>query len=326
MKKNNIIFISTFILIFSLCSVPLFSDDLTSAISSSLEETTKSISNDTVENTTQLNVCPDAYIGNFFPSVPPHFLIGLSASGTFIDTGDLSDAVKSIISQMGGTNSIDFSLPGTLVLPAYSLNARIGGFFLPFDIGVFGSFANVQNLNFTDYSASVNEFTFGADVRYAVLEGNIILPKISLGLGYIYTHQSFDFSVSKSYSGTYEGYTGSIDSSSSVGLTLNMNILYLQAQISKKLLFFVPYAGVREVLVSNNNSYEYSSTVNANGTADSYGVSGDVSSNGFDFADLQTQLFAGIGFNALFTQFTANACWNPRTNLWSASLSSVFRM
>ena len=322
MKKNNIIFISAFILIFSLCSVPLFSDELTSAISSSLEEATKSISSDTVENTTQLNVCSDAYIGNFFPSVPPHFSIGLSASGTFINTGDLSDAVNSIIHQMdqiSGTNFINFSIPDTLVLPAYSLNARIGGFFLPFDIGVFGSFANVQNLNYADYSASVNEFTFGADARYALLEGNIILPKISLGLGYIYTHQSFDFSVSKSYSST-------IDSSSSVGLKLNMNILYLQAQISKKLLFLVPYAGVRAVLVSNDNSYEYSSTVNANGTVGSNGTSGNVSSNGFNFTDIQPQIFAGIGFNVPFTQFTAHACWNPRSSLWSVSLSSVFRM
>jgi hypothetical protein len=314
---------------------------MTSAISSYLEDTTKSLSGDIVENTTQLNVCPDAYIGKFLPSVPPHFSVGLSVSGTLIDTGDISSAVDSIISQMQSTGDIDFSIPSSLVFPAYSINARIGGFFLPFDAGVFGSFASARDLQYADFSAEVSELILGADVRYAVLEGNMILPKISIGLGYIYTHQSFDFSVSKSYSGRYyydatNYIDGTIDGISSTGLKFNMNMLYLQAQISKKLLIFVPYAGVRAVLVSTANDYDYSSKVTADGMdsqtgtsatqTTSEGSSGTVSSNGFDFADLQPQIFAGVGFNVLFTQFTINACWNPRSNLWSASLSTVFRM
>ncbi|HAH61192.1 MAG TPA: hypothetical protein DCL73_03755 [Treponema sp.] len=324
MKKNTILF-SVSAAVFFLCSVPLFSDDTTAAISSYLEDTTKNLSGDIVENTTQLNVSPDAYIGKFLPSVPPHFSVGLSVSGTLIDTGDISNAVNSVIADMQSAGSIDFSIPDSLVLPTYSVNARIGGFFLPFDIGVFGSFASAQDLKYADFSAAVSELTLGADVRYALLQGNVILPKISIGLGYIYTRQSFDFSVAKSYTGTYESYSGIINSSASMGLKFNMNILYLQAQISKKLLVFVPYAGVRAVLVSTDNSYKYSSTVKAD-TTYTDGTSGNVSSHGFDFAELQPQIFAGVGFNVLFTQFTVNACWNPRSNLWSASLSSVFRM
>jgi hypothetical protein len=313
-----------------LCCATLFGEDMTSTISSYLEDTTSSISNDIVENTTQLNVYPEAYIGKFFPSVPPHFAVGLSVSGTLINTNDISSSVNSIIKDLQGTGSIDFSIPSSLVLPTYSVNARIGGFFLPFDIGVFGSVAYVQDLKYSDFSASVNELTFGADVRYAVLEGNFLLPKISIGLGYIYTRQSFDFSLSKSYSGTYNDgstdHSGTINSLSAIGFKFNTNMFYLQAQISKKLLFFVPYAGVRAILISTDNSYEYSNTVHSDGTDYKDGSSGKVSSNGFDFANLQPQIYTGIGFNVLLTQFTINACWNPRTNLWSASFSSVIRM
>jgi hypothetical protein len=325
MKKATFLFPAV-ILAASISSMPLSGDAATDAVAAGLSLTTKSLAEYVTENTTQLNVSPEAYIGKLFPSVPPHFSLGFSLSGTVIDTSSVSNTIDSVISDMQGTGFFNFTIPNALLLPAYSVNVRIGGFLLPFDAGVFGSFASVQNIKYADFSASGSEFTIGADVRYAVLEGNVILPKISIGAGYIYTRQSYGFGASKTYTGTYNSNPAVITSTTDVGIRLNMNILYLQAQVSKKVLFFIPYAGFRAVVVASDNSYEYKSNVNANGTDYPNSTSGTTASGGFDFAELQPQIFAGIGFNVLLTQFNVNACWNPRSNIWSGSVSSVFRM
>lgn len=334
MKKNSVILLAASLF----AAAPLFADD---AVLSSLDTLTEHLGNDIVENTVQLSVWPEAYIGNFLPSVPPHFGAGASLATTFISTDALSDSVDAIVNTMQASGVAGFSIPKYLPLPSYSFNARLGGFFLPFDMGVFGSFADINGMKFSDVSLSYKEFTIGTDARYAVLEGNAILPKISLGVGYIYSRQTLGVDISENYNGTYvydgtNSITGTVASSSTAGITVNMNTIYFQAQVSKKLLFMIPYAGARAVFTSFSNTYDYSSTVNSTGTDSSTSAqetkttttsgSGSQSSNLFDFSRIQPQLFAGIGFNAPFSQFSLNVCFNPRNMLWSGSLSAFFKM
>jgi hypothetical protein len=79
----------------------------------------------------------DAYIGKIFPSVPPHFGIGGSFGFTTMDL----PALKTLAGQLG------YGMPFTtdrLFFPVYTLEGRLGGFFLPFDIGVkFGTLPSV---------------------------------------------------------------------------------------------------------------------------------------------------------------------------------------
>ena len=79
-------------------AIPAFSDE--STISSYLGDFTTNLTEVIPENTTQLSVWPDAYIGKFLPSVPPHFGFGLSISGTLMDTSQLSGAINDITSTM----------------------------------------------------------------------------------------------------------------------------------------------------------------------------------------------------------------------------------
>lgn len=327
--------------------IPAFSDE--STISSYLGDFTTNLTEVIPENTTQLSVWPDAYIGKFLPSVPPHFGFGLSISGTLMDTSQLSGAINDITSTMqsGVTAASDafnitlptlFSIPDKFVMPVYSVNARIGGFILPFDIGVFGSYAYLDKLTYSDFTGNIDYLSLGADVRYALYEGNVLLPKISLGTGYIFARQKLGFNLSKSYQGSYTDpdtsttYNGTVVGSSATSVYVNTNTLYAQLQVSKKLLFLVPYAGVRAVLTYSTSGYSFSylSTITdaGNGTATiaQSNSSKSYATNGFDFANLQPQIYAGLGFNAPFSQFTLNACWNPRNNLWSASFNSCFKL
>ena len=65
-------------------------------VNNSFDSMIETFRNYTPENTSMLLTQPEAYIGKFFPSFPPHFTAGLSVSGTFLDTSFLKDAVSSI--------------------------------------------------------------------------------------------------------------------------------------------------------------------------------------------------------------------------------------
>ena len=97
-------------------------------------------------------VQPDAYIGKLFPSVLPHLSVGVNASVTPVNAGFISTnlnavstAVATALKESGAVSeteaaSFNFNLtfPDKLPYPAASVSARIGGFVLPFDIGLWG--------------------------------------------------------------------------------------------------------------------------------------------------------------------------------------------
>ena len=102
------------------------------------------------ETTTQLGVWSDAYIGKLFPSAPPHFGIGLTVSGTFMNTKEFSSTAEAIVNEINGktpgaSKDFNFSIPNTIPFPAYSINARLGGIILPFDVGLYGSYLKINS-------------------------------------------------------------------------------------------------------------------------------------------------------------------------------------
>ena len=114
-----------------------------------------------------------AYIGQF-----PHFALGITAGVTTISAG----AMQTLADAMGVTLPSDFSYASKtgLPLPGYTIDARIGGFVLPFDIGFKlgyippGTFPKVD----------LNYLLFGLDVRYGLLKDEGWSPALSVGLGY----------------------------------------------------------------------------------------------------------------------------------------------
>ena len=116
----------------------------------------------------------DAYVGQLLPI--PSLGVGVTAGATVMPLAIFEDLTNSL-----DVGSID-NLPGLgIPLPGYAVDARVGGIFLPFDIGL--KFGTLPELDLGNVSA---EYTnFGVDLRYAVLDGGI-LPKLSIGAGYNY--------------------------------------------------------------------------------------------------------------------------------------------
>ena len=66
---------------------------------------------------------------------------------------------------------------------------RIGGLFLPFDLDVSFMKTGQINANFIS-DITVDFLTLGLEGRYALLEGGVIQPRVSIGFGYFYNQGS----------------------------------------------------------------------------------------------------------------------------------------
>lgn len=314
---------------------------------------------------TQQNVWADAYIGKLFPSLPPHFGVGISLGGTKMDMTGLKDAAtafegmindfvpdsgdSSITDQLKGT--VDFgSIPDTFVMPTVSIDARIGGIFLPFDIGISAMMTNPSlfsvdlsdpnsltsmsapmNFNAFGFNGSADYLTLGIDIRYCVLDGGVILPKVSVGAGYNITKGSFGISSDKS----------GVDAN--MNLSFNTQVIYVQAEVSKSIMIATVFGGARALVSNTSTSWAW----NINGTKslrgnnliisgeDSGSRNADTTSSTYqdgkwDFSGVQPQLYAGVGFNFLVFQTSLSVCadirsFMDRTNyeeaLWSGAFS-----
>jgi len=182
-----------------------------------------------------------AYIGQF-----PHFGLGITAGVTTISAG----AIKTFTDAVGMTLPSDFSYVNTygLPLPGYTIDARIGGFVLPFDIGFKlgyippGTFPKVD----------VDYLLLGFDVRYGLLKDQGFTPAVSVGLGYNHVRTTVtvpgflggNVTIAQVYDpGTASNHTLSL-SNPDFGLDWSTNVVELKAQISKSLIFITPYLGV----------------------------------------------------------------------------------
>jgi hypothetical protein len=277
----------------------------TQKISDGLDDFTQELTVAIPQAATQQNVWADAYIGKLFPSVPVHLGGGFNVGLTHLDTSGLAMAA--------GQLGID-GIKDNYYMPVFTADLRIGGILLPFDLdlavmktGKIGTKQMGADLDF-DF------LTFGADFRYALIQGNVVLPKVSVGAGYFYNQGTF--SASSDYADATIEY--------------KTQTMYVQAQVSKKFLFLTPFAGVRGLVSSSDNSWNWNitdSTASATllGLSKKSSDSGTVKSDGLDFSELQPQVFAGIGFDFLVLQATASVTADLRNitdyGLWSGAVS-----
>lgn len=186
----------------------------------------------------------DAYIGQFFDA-PPHFGVGLSAGATTIDVNPATDLLKSF--------DVPYRL-SFLPLPAYVVEGRLGGFIIPFDIGVkFGALPDAPLL--ADSGVDINFLLAGADFRYGLIKQGVALPNVSIGFGVNYLKGGISASVGGERTFTFNDgttdHTFALDKPT-VGLSWETVTLELKAQVSKTLLIVTPYvgAGVSYAVVS----------------------------------------------------------------------------
>jgi hypothetical protein len=233
----------------------------------------------------------DAYIGKFLPSVPPHFGAGLALGYTTVNFEAFDDLL----------NQFDLSVPGgfnlgQMALPAYVAEARIGGFILPFDVGLkFGAFENLGN-----DSATVGYLLAGGELRYAVLDGkeNLLLPNVSVGVGLNYLNGSFAGSKSSfRFSGVLPGRDLDL-SRLTVGLQWETLALDFKAQVSKSFFILTPYIGLGASHAWSSAGY----TVEADLPATLTDADKDAINAGLKDAGLEAIDFSGKGFSTILKE------------------------
>lgn len=189
-------------------------------------------------NATVGNNWSDAFIGRF-----PHLGVGVAVGATTVPVASMT----ALFSSMGIALTAALDTYG-LPIPAAALSAKIGGFILPFDVGLKGMILP-ESLRTTLAEAGIDaEYTlFGGNIRYAVLKENILFPDISIGAGYNrlagaivtplgVTGQSFTFN-----DGTTNHTLAVTDPDLALRWTTDSYDFTLQ--VSKNLLFIRPYLG-----------------------------------------------------------------------------------
>jgi len=195
----------------------------------------------------------DAYIGKLFPSAPPHFGVGGSFGFT---TMDLS-SVEKLAGYFG--YSIPFST-NKMFLPAYTAEGRLGGFFLPFDIGF--KIGYLPPVGLWGSGMNMNYLLVGGDIRYAVLDSSI-WPKVSVGIGLNYMDAGVGGKVGSAQMISYG--SGSDDhvtlEKPDVNLKWNTLALDFKAQISKSFFIITPYLGLGASYAWSSAGYSVDSTI-----------------------------------------------------------------
>jgi hypothetical protein len=187
-------------------------------------------------NATVGNNWSDAYIGGF-----PRFGVGLAIGTTLVPI----DSVESLFASMD-----DIAVPDAigqlgLPIPAVGLSAKLGGLFLPFDIGLKAMVLPESVASVLSASGITADYSLiGGNLRFALLKEKLLFPDISVGAGY--NRLSGSVGVELPVANPTFDYNLIEITTTDPSLTLDWttNSFDFTLQISKSLLFLRPYAGV----------------------------------------------------------------------------------
>ncbi len=264
----------------------------------------------------------DAYIGNF-----PHFGVGLFGGASFMDSPEIDNLLK----------NFDISLPldmSFVPLPAAGAEARLGGFLLPFDIGL--KFGWLPPINFSD-TINLNYMMVGGDIRYAIMKGNLILPKITIGVGYNYIKGSIGASMSDMSYGI-DAYELKVENPHA-DFFWSSNVIDFKLQVSKTFFFITPFVGAAYSYSWSEAGYEVKADTSiAGGNIDdinsaltSQGLSPiDLKNNGFSSIvknnGWNLRFFGGLGFSIAVIKIDLTAMYEVNSSLWNAGIGFRFQI
>ena len=286
----------------------------------------------------------DAYIGQLI-DIPPRFAIGVTTGFTTLPYG----SIKTLLEDMGV--EADDTVPSFIQsygvpLPAAVIDARVGGFILPFDMGFkLGYFKmNGEDLN-------INYILVGGDVRYRVLEQRILIPKISVGVGYNYMStrikmadalgDDISIGIPTEYALLHPALGGisTIDlSSPDLDLDMSTKVLDFKVQASWKALIFEPSLGFGLSYGMSSVSTQAESKLQKNGTTDLDQTElAALSALGFDVSDSSLgysrntsafvpRFFCGLGFNLAVFRLDFGTMYGLTTRSWGATVNASFQL
>jgi opacity protein-like surface antigen len=313
-----------FAVAFLLITVPVFSDtdipgldDLQKTVGSFTDSLASSLP---FNSTIGLN-WSEAHIGKF-----PHFGIGITTGFTTMNFDSLNGLLN-----MFKTPFPEIVNVGGFSLPAYTIDARLGGFFLPFDIGVKFGFLNfnpdlINGLLKTDIPGfNMDYLLIGGDIRYALVNGKTIPFKLSVGAGFNYLKGGMSMPVPGTSDISFNVPDGAgnltlIVPKPELGLNWETKTLDFKAQTSFKLLVITPYIGIgashawssagygitSKVKVTDENGDEVPLDSDTKKKIEAFGIDG-VNERGFSQVNELTgwsfRTFGGFSINLPFVKF-----------------------
>jgi len=278
----------------------------------------------------------DAYIGQLL-AVPPHFGVGVTAGFTTVP----SSVFDSLIDDLGITSSSgvgDLAALG-LIVPGYAFDARVGGVGVPFDAGIKVGVLPAMSLGDVDAEYS----NFGFDVRYALLDGGVVMPKLSVGVGYNRLSGRIEAPLGPSattIASVDDPSTGGTDSydlvltDPTVVSEWTSNVIDLKVQLSKSFLVVEPHigfgasygistvtSGVDAAIEVQDGSGNPVAGVDAEDIAAAgVDIGSDGLSIGSDVNAFAFRVFGGVSANVLIMRFDLGLMYNINSGAFGTTL------
>ncbi len=274
-------------------------------------------------NATVGNNWSDAYLGQL-----PHFGVGLSFGATMVPSASMEPLFAAMAIDMPAELK-KYGLP----IPAAALSAKIGGFILPFDVGLKGMMlpeAVTEKLSAQGIAADYK--LIGGNVRLGLVKEGVVYPDVSIGLGYnrLTGSMSMDLDVAPDPF-TYQTYTVTV-ADPTMAIEWTTDSFDVTAQVSKKLLFIRPYLAA---------GYSFGKSTFAGGLKGNVIYTGGTEAQvkqaltdaGYDVSSLDAtgfmfgaesdkpvfRLFGGFSLDLLFIVLDLQGTWVPQTKSLGAN-------
>ncbi len=282
-----------------------------------------------------------SYIGKL-----PHFGVGASAGFIMLPVDALTNVTSALNIPTNFLPSQFSNVAGGLPFPAYTLEGRLGGIGLPFDIGVkYGfipagvqtsinqAFSNALNVN----GAAFDFKLYGAELRYELVKEKFLIPEISVGVGLNHiqgnivlpTNLGFNRSFTDPNGGTYNVAMSNPD----LGFNWNSTSVDAKVQVSKKILLLVtPYVGAGLSYGFSNAGGGLSAQSTTVDYTDPSGNTTTIQPGSQQYNDLLTYLSnqgisfdpsKGLNFGAKANGFSARAFAGASINLWFVKVDAT---
>lgn len=268
---------------------------------------------DTIPNTQTLqNVWAKSWIGMLIPNA--HFGMGVNAGAAMLNVESLKDVAEAM--------SIDVSdLPDKFVFPTATLDARLGGIVLPFDLGFTISSIDSSKIGALDDAiepCGFEYFSIGGDLRYKLLDtgGKVFNAQVSASVGGYYTKGSVNVADS--------------ESSSKVGMDFKSTTLFAGAQASAKAFCFIPFLGGR--VAFTKTKVEWDADADWNNILDggddiekviSWGILPEHFSGKNDSGwKVRPQVYGGLGIDIFVIDLTVSASYDVVAGILAGAVSA----
>lgn len=298
-------------------------------------------------NATVGNNWSDAYIGQF-----PHLGAGIALGATAIPAASL----KGLFDSMGETMPAEFDKYG-LPIPAAAVAVKLGGFVLPFDVGLKAMIlptAVTEKLSAVGVAADYK--LFGGNVRVGLVKEGILFPDVSVGVGYNRLSgsmlmpldigaQSFSFDADPG-AGTDIKTLAMTDPDLSMDWTTDSFDFTLQ--VSKSLLFIRPFIGAGLSMGKSTVTGGMSATMTYDDGGGAQPIDAatlaqlkadlvaagiavpDISADGFMFSAENTdpvfRVYGGVSLDLIFLSLDLQGIYVPKSKGLGASAMIRFQL